>query len=95
MERSKVVIAIITDAPLTESGPDPDGAYLARPFCQKELRWARDCPTTALQPVVFMEDKTKIGSFIASAPPDLADTIRGIDFVDINLSDPEYCQTRL
>jgi len=84
---SKCVIALITE------GPGPDDAYLSRPFCLQELRWAKASEMTRLQPVVSMDDKKKIGQFLAAAPDDLRKEIGGIEFVDLNLTDPECAAT--
>ena len=43
----------------------------------------------ATQPVVHLNDKTRIGTFIGMAPDDLK-KIGGIDFVDLNLTDKDY-----
>ena len=78
VENSMVVLAIITGD--TEIQNDPN-AYLNRPFCQAELRWAKKAKIH-LQPVIHSDDKTKIGKFIEMAPDDLKH-IGGIDFVDV------------
>ena len=54
----------------------------------KELQWAKEAGIT-IQPVIRMEDKTEIGTFLSQAPDDLKD-IGNIDFVDLNRSDKEY-----
>ena len=83
VENSHVVLAVITG-----DGPDDENAYLNRPFCLKELRWAFE-KGTHVQPVVDLEDKKRIGEFTKMAPADLK-RIGSIDFVDLNPSDKEY-----
>ena len=53
-----------------------------------ELRW-RFAADTHLQPIVHLQDKTRIGEFVGMAPDDLK-KIGGIDFVDLNLTDKDY-----
>ena len=83
VENSHAVLAVMTG-----DGPDDEGAYLNRPFCLKELRWAFE-KGTHVQPVVHQKDKERIGEFIEMAPADLK-RIGSIDFVDLNPSDKEY-----
>ena len=87
VENSKVVIALITE------GPNEEDSYFNRPFCVKELKWAL-AKEKQIQPVVTMEDKTKISNFIKSAPEDLK-SIGSIDFVDLNMSDMDYFRVGL
>jgi len=42
-----------------------------------------------------VDDKKKIGQFLGAAPDDLRKDIGGIEFVDLNLTDPEYFRTGL
>ena len=83
VENSHAVLAVMTG-----NGPDDEDAYLNRPFCLKELRWAFE-KGTHVQPVVHLEDKKRIGEFIKMAPADLK-RIGSIDFVDLNPSDKRY-----
>ena len=83
VENSHAVLAVMTG-----DGPDDENAYLKRPFCLKELRWAFE-KGTHVQPVVHQKDKERIGKFIEMAPADLK-RIGSIDFVDLNPSDKEY-----
>ena len=83
VENSHAVLAVMTG-----DGPDDEDAYLNRPFCLKELRWAFE-KGTHVQPVVDLEDKKRIGEFTKMAPADLK-RIGSIDFVDLNPSDKEY-----
>ena len=68
-------------AVVTGKGKQDDFAYLNRHFCLSELRW-RFAANKHLQPVVHMDDKKRIGDFIAMAPPDLKQ-LGSIDFVDV------------
>ena len=83
VENSHAVLAVMTG-----DGPDDDDAYLNRPFCLKELRWAFE-KGTHVQPVVHQKDKERIVEFIKMAPADLK-RIGSIDFVDLNPSDKRY-----
>ena len=85
VKNSMVVLAVIT------GGKDDESAYLNRPFCQSELRWAFKADKH-LQPIVHMDDKKKIGEFIDMAPNDLQ-RIGKIDFVDLNTTDEGYWST--
>ena len=84
VENSLVVLAVITG-----DGQDDENAYLSRPFCLKELRWAFE-KGTHVQPVVHQKDKERIGEFIKMAPADLSKIIGSIDFVDLNHTDKRY-----
>ena len=83
VENSHVVLAVITG-----DGPDDEGAYLKRPYCLQELRWAF-AKGTHVQPVVHLRDKERIGDYIRMAPADLK-RIASIDFVDMNSTDKDY-----
>ena len=83
VENSHAVLAVITG-----DGPGDENAYLNRPFCLKELRWAFE-KGTHVQPVVHLKDKERIGEFIKMAPADLK-RIGSIDFVDLNHTDKRY-----
>ena len=83
VENSHAVLAVMTG-----DGPDDEDAYLNRPFCLKELRWAFE-KGTHVQPVVHQKDKERIVEFIKMAPADLK-RIGSIDFVDLNPSDKRY-----
>ena len=84
VENSHAVLAVMTG-----DGPDDENAYLKRPFCLKELRWAFE-KGTHVQPVVHQKDKERIGMFIKMAPADLSKIIGSIDFVDLNHTDKRY-----
>ena len=84
VENSHDVLAVMTG-----EGPDDEDAYLKRPFCLKELRWAFE-KGTHVQPVVHQKDKERIGEFIKMAPANLSKRIGSIDFVDLNPTDKRY-----
>ena len=73
---AKCFVAVVSDV------------YLTREFCLKELAWAKDNGKT-IQPVVAADDKARIGELIGVGPPE-AQFLRGIDFVDLHMSDREY-----
>ena len=83
VENSHAVLAVMTG-----DGPDDEIAFLKRPFCLKELRWAFE-KGTHVQPVVHQKDKERIGEFIKMAPADLK-RIGSIDFVHLDSSDKQY-----
>ena len=76
VEGAKFVIAIISDG----AGVAGNG-YFERPFCLKELRWAK-AAGTYIQPVIDEADKTRVAEFIGMAPDDLK-KVQDIDFVDV------------
>ena len=88
VENSTVFLAIITGG---TTDIDDDNAYLKRDYCLSELRWAF-AANKHVQPVVHMDDKPNIGSFVAMAPDDLK-RIGSIDFVDLNTSHKAYFGT--
>ena len=90
VRNSMVVLAVITGGK-DDGGKDDANAYLKRPFCLSELRWAFDADKH-LQPIVHMDDKKKIGEFIDMAPDDLK-RIGKIDFIDLNTTDEDYWST--
>ena len=83
VENSHAVLAVMTG-----DGPDDEGAYLKRPFCLKELRWAFE-KGTHVQPVVHQRDRERVGDYCSMAPADLK-RIGSIDFVDLNPTDKRY-----
>ena len=66
---------------------------MSRPFCLKELRWARD-DGVAVVPCVDREDKRNIGAFLGGCPEDLR-SLGNIDFVALDRSDNELFEVRL
>ena len=76
IEGSEKVLVIVTES------------YFTRPFCLKELRWARDAGRDL---VVCMNvlDKERIGEFLGNAPEDLR-CIGDINFIDMNRGDKDY-----
>ena len=83
VEGAKFVIAIISDG----AGVEGNG-YFERPFCLKELRWAK-AAGTYIQPIVDSTDKSRIGEFLGMAPDDLKD-LGSVDFVDFNQTDDDF-----
>ena len=81
VRNSRCVLAVITKGPSSESD------YFNRPFCLQELRWAVDAGVQ-IQPVINVEDKQRIGEFLAGAPEDLQ-FLGGITFFDIHRADAE------
>ena len=76
VQNSTMCVAIISD------GDGTDGtAYFQRDFCKKELRWARDA-NVFIQPVINIDDKTRIGEFMQQAPEDLK-FLGGINFLKL------------
>merc|ERR1711990_141715 len=63
-------------------------SYFKRPFCLKELRWARDAGKDIVV-CIDVKDKQCIGEFLASCPPDLR-SIGEINFIDLNRGDCQY-----
>ena len=98
VESSSCVIAIITGWTV-ELDDDDDhskgkkNAYFARAYCLQELRWARDAGVM-IQPVILMEDKQRIGEFLASAPEDLK-YLGNIDFIELKRNDREFWEVGL
>jgi len=84
---SVLVIAIITG--VTPDG-NVDNAYFNRPFCIKELEWAMEAEVP-IQPVIRMEDKKEIGTFLGQAPDHLK-YLGSIVFIGLNLSNKDYWQ---
>ena len=83
VEGAKFVIAIISDG----AGVEGNG-YFERPFCLKELRWAKTAGKY-VQPIVDSTDKSRIGEFLGMAPDDLKD-LGSVDFVDFNQTDDDF-----
>ena len=84
---AKCVIAIITEGPEPEPGK-PSNDYFKRPYCLKELRWARESGVM-IQPVVRVQDKNNIGKFLEGAPADLKD-LGDIEFIDLHRGNASY-----
>ena len=78
--KSKCVLAVITGA----CDGAESNAYFNRPYCVKELRWAREAGIP-IQPVIRAADKQEIGAFLATAPEDLKD-LGQTDFIDLDRS---------
>ncbi|XRB16746.1 hypothetical protein RI054_13g65900 [Pseudoscourfieldia marina] len=82
-KNSTVVVAIVTDG-----GGVEENAFFRRDFCLQELRWAKSAGV-AIQPILRVDDKKRVGEFIGDAPDDLKD-IGKVDWVDLNRGDNEY-----
>ncbi|XRB16963.1 hypothetical protein RI054_14g68070 [Pseudoscourfieldia marina] len=88
-KNATMVIAIVTDGGIIRVDKDDvDTAFFRRDFCLKELRWAKSAGA-AIQPVIRVEDKKRVGEFIASAPDDLKD-VGEVDWVDLNRGAVQY-----
>ena len=90
-QNSRCVIAIITGACVNDLSPNdpPEGnAYFHRPFCVSELEWAIEAGVQ-IQPVIQMENKGDIGTFLGQAPVHLK-FLSDIEFIDLNRSDIDY-----
>jgi len=96
IENSTAVLAIVSDGAGVAGN-----AYFERPFCLKELRWAK-ANGTHIQPVVLDEDKKRITELLdgnpetglPGAPDDLRD-LGSVDFVDVIQSDMRLLNTCL
>ena len=95
----KFVIAVLSDGQGVAGN-----AYLERPFCLKELRWARKAEKF-IQPVVVDQDKGRIsellnggqykdGTTFGGAPEDLRN-LGSVDMVDLNMGDKRYFEVGL
>ena len=88
-KNATMVVAIVTDGGIIRVDKDDvDTAFFRRDFCLKELRWAKSAGA-AIQPVIRVEDKKRVGEFIASAPDDLKD-VGEVDWVDLNRGAVQY-----
>jgi parallel beta-helix repeat protein len=91
VRNSKCVIAIITGACVDNNNRNTkeiENAYFSRPFCISELEWAIEAGIQ-IQPIIQMEDKNEIGTFLNQAPAHLK-FIGNIDFIDMNRGDIDY-----
>ncbi|XRB22704.1 armadillo repeat-containing protein [Pseudoscourfieldia marina] len=85
-KNSTMVVAIVTDGGIDKDNEDT--AFFRRKYCLQELRWAKSAGV-AIQPVLRVDDKKRVGEFIASAPDDLKD-IGKVDWVDLNRGAVQY-----
>eukprot|EP00854_Cymbomonas_tetramitiformis_P025161 gene25161-30706_t len=83
VRNSTVVIAIVTEGDGTAGT-----SYFERPVCLKELRWAVSA-NKSVQPVLRVEDKHRVGEFLALAPADLK-FLGSIDWIDMNRGAVQY-----
>ena len=85
-KNATMVIAIVTDGGIDKDNEDT--AFFRRKYCVQELKWAKSAGM-AIQPVIRVDDKKRVGEFIASAPGDLKD-IGKVDWVHLDRGDNEY-----
>ena len=102
-KNSKYFVAVVTGPCVNNdrpSDPQEGNAYFRREYCIKELRWAEEAGKY-VQPILRVEDKTRIGEFLGllDAPlkvdgrmQDVSDLKRlgKTDWVDLNRNDGEY-----
>lgn len=91
IENAKCVLAIVTGPGINNDRPSDDAkgnAYFAREYCQMELRWAKDAGTR-IQPLVRVEDKQQIATFLSQAPADLQ-CLEPSGFIELIRSDATY-----
>jgi hypothetical protein len=82
VKNSNCLIAIV-------SGPaGHDMAYFKRPFCLRELRWAKYAEISIV-PVVSAEDKRYITEFFADIPADL-EYLKSVNWEHIDRADKDY-----
>jgi hypothetical protein len=91
---SKCIIAVVTGPAVNPEKPadKPEtNAYYARKYTLNELRWARE-NGVPIQPVVWREDKPKIGEFIDQLPADLK-ALGDVDFKTMDQTGPAFWRT--
>lgn len=68
VRNSRMVLCIVTGPYKDPDNSDPkeQNAYFSRPFCQEELREAKEYGIQ-IQPIVHMDDRTEISAFRAAA----------------------------
>ena len=69
-------------------GDPEDNAYFRRSYCLDELRWAREAGVP-IQPVVWAQDKARIGEFVWQAPGDLQH-LMSVDIIHLDRSRAAY-----
>ena len=103
VRNSRCFVAVVSGPCTNNDRPNdpPEGnAYFRRPFCIKELEWALE-ENVPIQPVVRIEDKTRIGEFVAllDSPLNMDGELRDVkylkclqatDWVDLNRNDHDY-----
>ena len=90
IENCDAVICIVTGQCVDDEHPenDPeDNAYFRRPYCIKELSWAKAAGVN-IQPCCSRDDKGKIGKFQKDVPENL-EFIFDLEFVTLDRSDLE------
>ena len=91
VRNSECVIAIITGACVDNNNTNTreiENAYFSRPFCISELEWAIEAGIQ-IQPIIQMEDKDEIGTFLNQAPAHLK-FLGNIDFISMIRSDIDH-----
>ena len=91
VRNSKCVIAIITGACVDNNNKNTreiENAYFSRPFCISELEWAIEAGIQ-IQPIIQMEDKDEIGTFLNQAPAHLK-FLGNIDFISMIREDLDF-----
>ena len=103
VQHSKYFVAVMSGPCVNNDRPDDrkeDNANLRRPFCIKEIRWGQQYGKH-IQPILRIEDKTKIGEFL-----DLLDeplqmdgemkdnsdlkSLGGTEWRDLDRNDPDF-----
>ena len=86
VQNSTMCVAIISDGDGTNGT-----AYFQRDFCKKELRWARDA-NVFIQPVINIEDKSRIGEFMQQAPEEFK-FLGCINFLELYRGSVDFWET--
>eukprot|EP01050_Picozoa_sp_SAG11_P009216 SAG11_NODE_852_length_6874_cov_2.914391_2_plen_1844_part_00 len=86
VRQSRWFIAIVTN-----NGKD---SYFSRPMCRDEIRWALDAGKPIV-PVNAVEDKPRVGEFIAEANAHDLGLIGSFNFVSIDRQGPRYFKASL
>lgn len=86
VQNSTMCVAIISDGDGTYGT-----AYFQRDFCLKELRWAVEAGVF-IQPVIDIDDKTRIGEFMKQAPEDLK-SLQNINFLELYRGSKAFWET--
>lgn len=103
VKNSKYFVAVVTGPCVNNDAPndDPKGnAYFRRPYCIKELRWAKEAGKF-IQPIIRLGDKGNIGPLLGlleeplkidGEMQDLNDlcSLGGTDWKDLNRNDIDY-----
>ena len=63
-----------------------DFEYFDAPECVAEMKWALEASAVVFTPVVAVENKKQVGTFIAVAKEKAGLSIGHIDFISVDLS---------